>query len=73
MFTTYSCEQGYIPLMLKLKQKKNKKNAIKDVDTLMRALETRLLLCVSKLADEIQQQRLHRMDVEMTQWYENFP
>ena len=47
---------------------KSKRNAIKDVDTLMRgALETRPRF--SQLADEIQQQGLHSMAVETNYWY----
>ena len=57
MPTTYLCEQGFSALV---EIKSNKRNAIKDVDTLMRgALETRLLPCFSQLADKIQQQRSH--------------
>ena len=57
MPTTYLCEQGF-PALVEIKTKK--RNAIMDVDTLMRgALETRLLPRFSKLADETQQQRSH--------------
>ena len=57
MPTTYLCEQGFSALV---EIKTKKRNAIMDVDTLMRgALETRLLPRFSKLADEIQQQVSH--------------
>ena len=57
MPTTYLCEQGFsAPVEIK----SNKRNAIKEVDMLMRgALETRLLPRFSQLADEIPQQRSH--------------
>ena len=57
MPTTYFCEQEFSALV---EIKTKKRNAIVDVDTLMRgALETRLLPRFSKLADEIQQQVSH--------------
>ena len=63
--TAYLCEQGFSTLV---EIKSKKRNAIKDVDTLMRgALETRPRF--SQPANEIQQQRSHRMVVEMTYWY----
>ena len=63
--TTYVYEQGFTALV---KIKSKKRNATKDVDTLvLGALEIRPRF--SQLADEIQQQRLHKMAVEMTYWY----
>ena len=51
MPTTYLCEQGFSALV---EIKSNKRNAIKDVDTLMRgALKTRLPPRFSQLADKI--------------------
>ena len=53
--TTYLYEQGFYALV---EIKSKKRNATKDVDTLvLEALETRPRF--SQLADEIQQQRLH--------------
>ena len=63
--TAYLCEQGFSTLV---EIKSKKRNAIKDVDALMRGpLETRPRF--SQLADEIQQKRSQRMVVEMTYWY----
>ena len=63
MPTTYLCEQGFSALV---EIKSNKRNAIKDVDTLMRgALDSLVFL---NYLMKLQQQRSHEMAVELIDW-----